>query len=668
MKKSKVFVSLLLAVMLAVSGTVIAGAENDTNYSGTTISGTISFDGNQNIDVTDLDIKVYSLVLSGTYEDSKQYDHVYETTVHPDNYGNFSAERPSEYTYFEIDENTIPEGYGVDKIVDLIPENESEFSACLSKISDFKVDFISETVDFYDSDKNPLTVNPNYELAINREKLKTAFLSNEPIDVDCEYHNTTIKSVQQTSDLAMIDKIDYLYNNNIINEGERIAAYAENLGNEEISEEMDVIFANYIVNSYAYNNNRELTFEEEYSTFVASYAPTYTQPATYYSMQYTSENDPYFMLHYEAGAYSADTLDSVYEQLESVKDFLCDNTIPTEQCTDNTAPTEQHYFEVPATPAQDPYYHVYIVQNDTYTKSAVTWGNYFGSVDQSYSFIIVYLNSDNINSDGSISNTRKGNLCHEFMHSIQFHYNFFNVNQSCFSEVKNFSEAIANTVKLRMIHNCGLASAVYKFLQTPHLSLFYNLTEGDFKNRRYGALLYPLSIEQDYNDFTTIKDIYVANQNYHEIYTDIENVLRASSNNAHGFIDSYLNCMLYDYSICDYYDYYEESWDNSPKKITVSEIPSGASALAPLGSNYYEITDPQYNYFVFTMYNHNPTSYPFVLQKVDTMSDGSLTNQTYYTSGYETTLFLDLNNVSKTCIILSNTWLDAHTGYYVEVL
>ena len=68
------------------------------------------------------------------------------------------------------------------------------------------------------------------------------------------------------------------------------------------------------------------------------------------------------------------------------------------------------------------------------------------------------------------------------------------------------------------------------------------------------------------------------------------------------------------------------------------------------------------------MYNHNPTSYPFVLQKVDTMSDGSLTNQTYYTSGYETTLFLNLNNVSKTCIILSNTWLDAHTGYYVEVL
>ena len=669
MKKSKVFVSLLLAVMLAVSGTVIAGAENDTHYSGTTISGTISFDGNQNIDVTDLDIKVYSLVLSGTNEDSKQYDHVYETTVHPDNYGNFSAERPSEYTYFEIDENTIPEGYGVDKAAVLILENESNFSVCLSKISDFKVDFINETVDFYDSDENSLTVNPNYELECDTSTIKNAFLNNQSVKFSCEYENITVAAVQQTSNLSMTSRIDYLYKNNIIGEQEKVMLYANSLQNGIIQDECEAFGMNAYINSYAQKN--EISSELRQEIKEMNREPTYgtdgSQEATYDS------SSGYFRIHYMAGTMTTSNLALLCSKLEEAKYFFCDTTNPN-SCN----------FTTPRIcPQSNPasyvgHYNIFILDDG---KRGETFANY-NNYTFTYAYTTLRIKSEDYE-NGVLIDRVLGTACHEFMHAIQFEYNLLNPDSPYYSDMVCFCEAAANAAKIKMVPNCGLSQHVHRFLDSPNISIFTDYQDGTYSGRRYGAVLYPLSLIKDYYQFHTLRHIYEVHvssrENPTNIYSDIDYVLQGNINTNNisynsSFINSYLNCMLYDYKIKYFYTndstqtYYESDWDETAKLITVSEIPAGVTTTMHLGTRYYEITESdlsEYNSFSISMYNSTMIN-NLALQMVVTQNN-TPTSATYQFSSPIRTVIFDLANADKNCFITSNISLNGSIAYTPRV-
>ena len=150
-----------------------------------------------------------------------------------------------------------------------------------------------------------------------------------------------------------------------------------------------------------------------------------------------------------------------------------------------------------------------------------------------------------------------GTACHEFMHAIQFEYNLLNPDSPYYSDMVCFCEAAANAAKIKMVPNCGLSQHVHRFLDSPNISIFTDYQDGTYSGRRYGAVLYPLSLIKDYYQFHTLRHIYEVHvssrENPTNIYSDIDYVLQGNINTNNisynsSFINSYLNCMLSSFS------------------------------------------------------------------------------------------------------------------------
>ena len=635
---------LILVFIIILSNTLSVYAYNigATFISSNVIAGKIYFEETDSIDISKIKLNVFRLELLKEDEVSSEYAHIYETSVSPDKEGNITINRPSSYCYVEIDTESIPGNFGVDKDGSLISLNENEFSFTLSPISDFKIDFSNDEIEFYNKEKTHLFVNSKEEEKCkddvktelkNNKNVKKAHLDSENMSVESIFNDFFIESKQPIDNLSTIEKIDYLCKKNVITEEEKISLYIGNLKNKQINEENEIIKALSVVSSFKLNNELSEELSEEINSLERSNIPTYENEKVY--------TDRFFTIHYEDGMISSNNLHALAVYLNFTKVSLC-STFEFE--TPNLAPGESTY-------------QVYITSEQGYSGLTVPVSN-SGNI---YTFININIDDGN----NTLSNYSLGTACHEFMHAIQFQYNSYSVKQHS-DEMVHFNEAVANSVKVRLVENCGIQYFVNNFQNSPEVSLLSSSTTGSYPFRCYGAVLFPLCVEQEYSDFNTIRkiyeEIYEEDISVRDVYTAIDNVLKESDSSIQ---EAYTKCALYNYNIQYYYDYCETNWKTCAKLSSVTPTAKNYD-LSPLSTRYFEITDPSYNGFAVTFSSSDYINYA-ELQRVDTIDDElSRTHYSIFTQNI--TAIFNVDYGQKTCMILSNVSLNAPMTFSVRVV
>lgn len=520
--------------------------------------------------------------------------------------------------------------FGVDNTGVLIAPNENTFAVSLSAISDFSVDFSDDSVEFFDKDNTPLFVSENYKLNYDNN-VEQVFLSatknqeralSKSVDAECTFGSVKVESKQSVNMLSVTDKIEFLHRKGYITEEERIYAYIDALESGAISDSDETTYAFLTISTYSRDNVMSRDLDNSISNLVRASRPVYTNESVY--------TYDFFSIHYETGEVSTQNIDMIYLYLDFAKTSLCDN----------------FRFITPKLEPGQTTYHVYLVKDIDNTKPAGASFSYTeNGVIYTYA-VIYYTDAQNQNNNYTYN---YGTACHEFTHAVQWEYlpsgcsNFETLNV-------HFNEAFANAVKVRLVPNSGIQQFVNIFLDTPDLSLLDSsgIVDAPNRNRCYGALLFPLFLMQEYNDFNTIKQIYEENREINNIYNAIDNVLQRE-NSSIG--EAYSTFARYNYNLRYYYDYVDDAWNNSVTTKTVSTV--GSTYNSPiLSSNYFETNYAHYESFAVTFHNANYINYA-KLQRIDTI-DEVLYNTNYSIFSPNVTAVFHINAGEKTCFILSN--------------
>lgn len=639
MKKSlvKKIISCVL-VLILVFGSLISTYAYSIQTS--TISGTIKFDKTLSVDVTKIKLEVYKLSLLRSDEISSDYAHIYETTVSPDKNGNVKINRPSDYCYIKVDVDSLPSGFGVDNTGFLIAPNENIFSVLLSAISDFSVDFSDDSVNFFDKNNLPLFVSENYKLNYDNS-VEQVFLNStknqektltKSIDADCTFGSVKVQSKQSIESLSATDKIEFLHRKEYITEEEKIYAYIDSLESGVITNNDEISNAFATIAYYQCDNITPRLLDDAVTNLVSSYIPEYNNEATY--------TRDFFTIHYERYDTAIQLIvDSAYNYLDLTKTTLCTT----------------FGFELPDLAPGESNYQVYLARD--YDDTKPSGYNVPVFVDgELYTFIVVYYE----NNQYGLTRYQCGTMCHEFTHAIQHQYSPAG-NIAFPEETTNFNESVANTVKSMLVTNCNLGWAVTRFQESPELSLLSTVESGDYELREYGALLFPLSIVQEYDNLNTIRQIYEENRQVKNIYVAIDNVLQRSNSSLK---EAYATCARFNYDLQYYYDYCQSDWTTPPKlsEINTNTLPYEAVYLS---SRYFEITDPSYNSFTIT-FNNTDDIRSVKLQRVDSINN-ELINSNYSLFTPTITTSLNLNTYDKVCFIVSNVSSQSPIEYSVRV-
>ncbi len=244
MKKIKVCLALLLAMMLVLSSTIVSYAYDGESAS-EIIEGSIIADEDDTVDLSGIKIDVYKYVLVYSDEYSSQYNRIFDSTVYTDSDGSFSFARPSETFFVSADPNSLPVGYGANGLFFSIPPQFSTVSFKITRIDSFEHDFFRDpvcyvTTVFYGKNGEVLNKVPDYNLIYDSQQLKEAFLSDGVVNLKCDFGDFSIEKQMPTDELSMFSKIMWLYENNLISEEEEIKYFAINLNNNRISSHTEV--------------------------------------------------------------------------------------------------------------------------------------------------------------------------------------------------------------------------------------------------------------------------------------------------------------------------------------------------------------------------------------------------------------------------------------------
>ena len=281
---------------------------------------------------------------------------------------------------------------------------------------------------------------------------------------------------------------------------------------ERENDESDYMAAIAKISSCRTNTNISEELRNEINDLLMESVPTYDNEVIY--------SDSYFAIHYEANTLSMSTIYTVASYLNFAKATLCFT----------------FEFETPSFEPNKDKYQVYLIPEGDFSGRAVP------SIDVSgvSSYIEIVLPDDD-----ALTNYKKGTIVHEFMHAVQFMYlsdNYYD------SEWRAFNEATANSLKARLISNPNLKFYVDQFQNSPNYSLFTAYPPANQPDREYGAVLFPLYIEQTYSDFNTIRSVYETfSEDEDSVYETIDNTLQTDEISS--LRDAYTEFAYYNYNI-----------------------------------------------------------------------------------------------------------------------
>ena len=501
MKLKKKIFSVIIAVLMLANLVMPTMAQTITSN---TFSGTVALDSStkQTADISNIDIKIYSLDVAYTDPTSGQNDYsdTYVSTVTTNKNGAFSFTKPSVCYKIEIDLSSLPAGYGVDKYRCIYENGQSNDTFTLYPIHN--AEMVMETV--YDAPEvvftasNGQRIYRDYEINLSNESTRSA--SSPNVDILATTQATFAGNISgneqysfsktfDLSKLSSLEKVGFYANTKMITEAEKIDKYCDiMIARDFVNGEC----LNYVIDEISdYTNKHARTLN--YST-EAKVAQIFSLPTTSEFPNYIE--NAFFRIHYEDGL-PVSVANAIASAFMTYKNHL-----------------SSWGFELPIVDAQhnvatgNGKYNVYVTAASS-TSGAGIAGSTFEAErvsGQKYSTYIYIYNvyEDTDISDGITGTVPASTLAHEYFHAVQASYNF-----SDHDETSWFVEGCSVWYgDIYMGTGEGITGHINDYFFFSGNLESIHLNPQNFIYLEYGKATFPLTIDIAYGGYITIRKIW----------------------------------------------------------------------------------------------------------------------------------------------------------------
>ena len=489
--------------------------------------------------------------------------------MYPDSSGHFSFQRPTSQFSITVQISSLPEGVGIDRHTAFYTSEKTTDTFVLSTVENASLIVSSPNgmpeviLENANGDKifADFTFSPNENLfSTNTSVLNDLdnFGNTFSIagNVDCG-DIYEVSAIIDTDNMTSKETVDFLFNTGYISEAQKIEAYCDMVLNfdfpggsciEGVVADIDEYRQTPGV-SPELSNKIEQIFtvpysEETTTTTTLRTIPSIAEPLTV--------SNAYFVVTYDSAAIETSDALTLLEYI-----------------TDVRSSTAAAGFRSPLFEEGTNRYNIYLIPDIKEGNSGTYASTFYqsGSGNTSSSYIVFYRFGDY---DDDLS----GIIAHEYFHMIQ---NAYNYNSNTW-----FKEAAADWAEFAFGETAGTSidhSASY--LEYSHYSIDSATVNNNFK---YGASVYPLSVDTAYGGKSAIKRIY---ENYSEYSKNAtESQLRAAITEAiqvdtpgDAFEDALEKCAAYTTYPSHFFSQYAttNTWTN-PKTSSAIEIESSYTA------------------------------------------------------------------------------------------
>lgn len=467
-----------------------------------TFTGTINLDPSvkQNKDLSNIEVKIYSLAVAYTDPTSGQndYSETYVSSTTTNKLGAFTFTKPSTYFKIEIILSSLPNGVGIDRYECVYENGQTSDSYTVYNIHN--AELVMETV--YDKPyvmftaSNGKQIFREYDIQLSKSSRSTVASTADILDIKqvtfagsvSGFDNFTFSKHFNLSELSSLEKVEFYANTNMITEKEKIEKYCD------LVETGDFVAGSCInqvlndITSYAITNKKTLS-SAEYSRLVRS-----SSRPNIDDYPNKVENN-YFIIHYQNNI--------TQQQATAIAQLFLNHRNNLMSLGFRVPLPDQYYHliglseEQAAVAAPNTKINVFVTGDESGESYGATWGiNKNGNTYES--IIAIYNIHNGTYIEPSTFTNAAETIAHEYFHAVQ---NAYNGNYAI--DAKWFFEACATWYSIYMDNAKNITNQINRYF-----------TFGKFKNaiytdeEVYAKSLFPLTIDIAYGGTNTIKFAY----------------------------------------------------------------------------------------------------------------------------------------------------------------
>jgi len=596
---------------------------------------TIVNDDTTNIDMSGIEIDVYSSVLSSYDPTSEvsEYTHTYAFSVNTDSRGKVNFTRPSENFLIMIDLSTLPQNTGIDVQTKFYRNNIHDDVLYVTEIDDviLELNEMAENgVSVIAFDKQDDVINAHYTIEETTEKLSTASLlsSSSQILSGKVYIGDFVESYSyevEYDEEQKMSMVETALKKNSITKTEALNYYIDYFEEYGRSPELYERVSSLTSDSAWFET---LSSAQQSDVNVILSAPSYNQ-------EYKVGN---FIIRYNSSSSAVPTY------IQSVMTAL--------QASDTSLVTGLSLNRPKSNWLGTAKYHVYVT-SDSSTSAAYTQPETHLGIRTSY---IVIPNITDLTQ--SLDDFMQGTVAHEYLHAITHDY------RSSGELPSWFKEAWADWAAVRVF---GIDATdtwrVNNYLDNTWKSLTSN-------EITYGKFLYPLYIRQVHGGDTTVANVIKNLSSTADVKTAITNAL-PGSNTFDSIFPAY---MRFNYAPKTFYSTYLSGWSDRPflsSDYPLNGYPNNAGVwnVNPYAAHYREFAVPTgTTYHLDITINLTESSSTFSGKLLMNGSSGVITNWNFTVSGTLVTYSTNIGaSYVKGGLMLVDSGNDAVTGYRITI-
>jgi hypothetical protein len=522
------------------------------------------------------------------------YSETYSFSTYTNKDGVFNFSKPSEFCSLTVVLNTLPRGYGISCQTQFLTPSNAEKYFYLSKVADVDVEIRNGSIIpiIYNKDRQVILADYSVVPANTKHTIDTI----DKVMMMDTYEYSGYISIAGTrypynkkidlGNTTTVDKIDYLYTNNVISKSQQIAFYYDLLTTKDANESLECGTALYCSILEYYNSNSDSVLSKSGASLLST--PPYNAYTDAVIGSYT------IRVFYDSATMNSSVVSNFASECASVYNYF----------------VTSRSFNAPIPYDDTSYYAIYLV-SDSFT----TANGYAEPQTGGKSRIVIRYS---VVSSGSANYKRT--LSHEFSHAMMFAYGVSSISDNMW-----FHESFASMSALVYYGatQSWFDSMISGYLSRSYVSIFSTTYSGHI----YGALVYPLYIYVYLGGWTTIRNIY-------SNFTSAGNGYDAISNcyNITSYKNAFLASVSCNYKPTQYYAYATSAWGTG--SINDFSVPFSGSpnmAVEPMACHYQRFsssTDIGTAYFTIEIINGSG----MMLNKITEDSTGTASIYTVSTS------------------------------------
>ena len=450
-------------------------------------------------------INILSSNIDEVYDDEVVgFSNNYYTSVYTDSNGTYEFDRPSDYCLVEVDLDSLPTKTGISSWSSFLYPGETIEPLTIYQIADVALDS-DNSIAVYNGDGDTIFTNievDNADSTINYADLLNLDSIEILQKVDANEFKVDLESNYDLSDYTFIEKVDALYNMELIDRETEVSMYLSAITNNGLSGlECATPIYDELASYCDDNPNSELSHQIAQNLLSTENRLKTRDDITYVDEK--TETVGRFIIHFESNANESD-----YMSLSDLSKII------TYVQNIDKAYFSEFGFKDPAYESGETKCHIYFASE---LDSATFPVKNASAPSGKGSYITIEYNK----TSSSLADARETTLAHEIFHAIQQNYKTKTNN-----DLKWATESSATWASLRYYNK-------YRDKAAGRANSYLKDTTKSFstydKKGGYGIFLFFQYISQNYGDVAAIKRIYESFTNSGDIYSAVEHCSSSST-------------------------------------------------------------------------------------------------------------------------------------------